>query len=409
VTREFYLGRLGFNDFPRPRPLEDYQREKARFVDYFKRHSDVKAIYEMGSVKDPGISDLDLILVLSPKCRLTTDDLHFLDSLDPYLFAHRPFVISDTLFPFAPYLFFASNLNKLWGEDYVLLRPDHEPEPRQLAWLLAAEAAVGRLFDLVFQAAWGQGVSLRGMLLKLNSIKHNINLSREFTGESHSFDEFISEVTALRSQWFLLPHERALAQVEGLISDGLNILLEIIGALAREFQALFGRSGANLGPWLGTGHFLCPNSLQILKFESLERPRLERLSNPLAFLRRPAGSFFRRLVRHINDISIVGLPFEFMVLFWPVWPDFSETTRTLQEGLVVQGKGDGAMGYCEKGLELIRRRHLITDEYRKFLQENGLSGFSVLVMGPWYMGNRARFFEIKKWLLRHVAHIPAQG
>jgi len=408
VTREFYLGRLGFNDFPRPRPLEDYQREKARFVDYFKRHSDVKAIYEMGSVKDPGISDLDLILVLSPKCRLTTEDFQFLESLDSYLFAHRPFVISDTLFPFAPYLFFASNLNKLWGEDYALLCPDHEPEQRQLAWLLAAEAAVGRLLDLVFQTAWGQGVSLRGMLLKLNSIKHNINLSREFTGEFHIFDKFISEVTALRIQWFLLPHERALAQVEGLISEGLNILMEIIGALAREFRTLFGRPRTNQGAWSGPGHFLCPNSLQILNFEPLERPRLGRLSNPLAFLRRPVGSFFRWLVRHINDISIVGLPFEIMVLFWPVWPDFSETTRALQEGLVVQGKGDGAMGYCEKGLELIRRRHLIIDEYHKFLQENDLSGFSVLVMGPWYLGSRARFFEIKKWLLRHVAHIPSQ-
>ncbi|MCS3696428.1 hypothetical protein [Salinibacter ruber] len=54
---------------PRPLSLEDYEEGRERIVDHFADREGVIGIYDYGTVKHPGISDLDVMLVFDPKTR----------------------------------------------------------------------------------------------------------------------------------------------------------------------------------------------------------------------------------------------------------------------------------------------------------------------------------------------------
>lgn len=400
------INSLSFCDFPVEKPLEAYHENTDRFVDYFRRHIGVKAIYGMGGINDPGISDLDLILVLKENGTLTGADYQFLDSLDGYLFAHRPFVIPENLFPHLPYLFFASNLTLLWGSKYDLPAPGSDLEKQRLDWILCSEAAVGRLFDLVYQTTFGRHISLRGMLLKLNSIKHNIRL---FACLDQGFDEerferYGFEITKLRSNWFTLDQDKALKKTIALLGDGIELLLQLIDLLAGHYPKLFANPLiSNCHPQ--TYYFILPNSLQIARFEKALKASVRILPNPLFFLRMLGGANEKRIVRHINDISTLILPHELICLFWPLLGGKSETSRILTKGLVIRNCGKPEVPPGDSDWELFRQRHRLLDQYTDFMQKNKISDMSVLVIGPWYLGGKARFHALKDWILRGIIKI----
>jgi len=143
MKKNLQIDKLQFIDFPHKISREVYNQNKIRVLDYFRNHSSVKAIYEMGSIGDPGISDLDLILVLKENGTFTNTDYHFLAGLDKDIFVHHPFVIPETLFPYIQYMYYASNLSKLWGAKYKFNTPESNFK-NQLDWIICTEAAVYR-------------------------------------------------------------------------------------------------------------------------------------------------------------------------------------------------------------------------------------------------------------------------
>ena len=53
-----------FTDFPRPLKARDYERARDQLREYMAHQPDVVALYEFGTVSVPGLSDLDLMVVL---------------------------------------------------------------------------------------------------------------------------------------------------------------------------------------------------------------------------------------------------------------------------------------------------------------------------------------------------------
>jgi len=395
------INNLQFIDFPRQIPLETYQQASNAFVAYFRDHSSVKAIYEMGSIGDPGISDLDLILVLGENGRLNSNDFQFLSSLDNYVFAHNPFVVPETIFPYIQNLFFASNMRKLSGNTYAFHITSSNREQKQLGWIICAEAAVGRLLDLMYQLTFGQNISLRNMLLKLNSIKHNISLAEDIYGRNDNklFDEFCSSITNLRKDWFYLGTADQLEKTSQLLSTGMELLSQIISRLAGFSKNLFDLTVYyNLNP--ETLCFIFPNSLQIAKFHKDKETSINRFKNPLSFIKKIKGPAAPRIVRHVNDISTITMPGELLCLFYPLLPSSSVTSKILKNCLFTPGRGESSGFSAERGWELFRKRQALLDEYIAFIQKKDLSAMSVMLIGPWYLGNKARFYNIKRMILK---------
>lgn len=398
MKTDLKINNLEFVDFPHQVSIREYDKNEREFVNYFQRHPVVAAVYKIGGVSDPGISDLDLILVLRENRVLEHRDYEFLTMVDNYIFAHRPFVIPETLFPYIHYFFYASNLRNLAGESYTFARPVSSTEGKQLSWFICAEAAVGRLCDIAYQSTWRRNISLRKMLLKLNSIKHNITLLRNIdetivNTESYAF---VSQISELRKSWFSLRKEEQVKETLRTLYKGITILLEIIDELALLSRDVFNLPLENQ---MG-GYFLFPNSLQILKFEPEAKTSIKTITNPFCFLRKISGDCKPKIVKHVNDISIITLPYELIFLFSPISLKASNTAKNIRENLIIRGKDKSLPWRQGTYSDVMLERFKLFDKYNEFIRNNGLSSMSFLTMGPWHTNIKARFYNEKKALLK---------
>ncbi len=400
MKTDLRIDNLEFVDFPRQVFRQEYNRNEREFVNYFQRHPVVAAIYKIGSVSNPGISDLDLILVLRENRVLERRDYEFLTGIDEYIFAHRPFVISETLFPYIYYLFYPSNLCNLAGDSYTFHRPASSTERSQLAWLICAEAALSRLCDIVYQATWKSSISIRRMLLKLNSIKHNINLLQNVdeTIVITEPDGFISQIFELRKSWFSFHKEEQIKETLRTLYKGITILLEIIDELALLSRDVFNLSLENQ---MG-GYFLFPNSLQILKFKPEAKTGIKTITNPFCFLRKISKNYKPKIIRHVNDISIITLPYELIYLFSPTGPEGSNTAKTIKGNLIMRGEDNPFRRSQGNYSAAMLERFRLVDQYNDFIKRNNFSAMSFLLMAPWLTSRKAKFYDFKKIILKSM-------
>lgn len=61
------LNSFKFYNHPIPRAVDQYDNARKKMINYVNRRSDIKSLYEFGSLKAPGLSDLDFAVVLDDK------------------------------------------------------------------------------------------------------------------------------------------------------------------------------------------------------------------------------------------------------------------------------------------------------------------------------------------------------
>ena len=95
---------------------EVYENTVDKIVDFLKEEDSIKAIYRLGNVNHPGISDIDLVVVFKDgtSCQLNPD--HHLNADDKYLLTHEIFGASETQFKKVIRYSFWDNLECIWGE-----------------------------------------------------------------------------------------------------------------------------------------------------------------------------------------------------------------------------------------------------------------------------------------------------
>lgn len=395
---------LKFDDFPRNISLQKYEQSKQEFIRYFQSHRAISSIYEIGGINNPGISDIDLILVFKEDGNLTNDDYNFLNKLDNYIFVHPPFVIHKDLFPYLDYLFYASNIRKLVGEDHTFLKPTSNKELKQLLWIISTEAALSRLRDIVYQITWRNNISIRKMLLKLNSIRHNVNLylnlikKADEKGISRYWEGFIEQITALRKSWFLYHKDEQIKKTRYNLYAGINVLLEIINHLALLSSRIFNFSLENQIGSL----YIFPNSLQIFKFESGLKTSIKIIPNPFSLLSKISKIYKRKIARHVNDLSIITLSQELLHLFVPSNYGKSDTAKLMKENLIKRCNDKTLQLSRASGSGLILKRFQLVDKYNSFIKRKNFYKMSFLLMASWLINRKAKFYNVKNAILKSM-------
>ena len=201
------------------RDIVDYERATQAEIDQLRRSAAVVSIYSTGMTKAPGISDLDLIVVLDldrTQGSLRQALKHSLVTAnDPYIRMHPIFVVSPALFQKVRWLADLSTLECVYGEDV-----DVDPVPEQYAEILRAisvlEIGTHKLFAMR-QMLLSNQPSARNLLLTLNSISYSLLLAGKLstTKIAHrSFMEnFRDEVQQLRASWFEDPSIESLRRL----------------------------------------------------------------------------------------------------------------------------------------------------------------------------------------------------
>lgn len=196
-----------FSDLPWKEPKEGYEAAIELLVSYWRSLPRRPiAIYRVGRVGAPGISDLDFVLAF-PDGR-PIDWVQFRPQTFPpwvqRLMTHPPYCCTESAWPDLPAWFPTFDVCWLWG--------DTLPTPEIPAHLIAG-CAFGMLVDYLFvkmprdilQLAWERPLRLRTLLCMLHSFQYTISLAgKAGFMPSEEANKTIRMVESLRASWFTL-------------------------------------------------------------------------------------------------------------------------------------------------------------------------------------------------------------
>jgi len=193
---------LTYYNYPKPVPISCYYSEIDRYIKDVSNVDDVIAIYSMGTIKCPGISDIDLIVVTKDNVKNSHRLSVFNKKYDNNLFIHDVIVISERVFKYLHYIFYASNLRKLWKRpnsgDLVV----HKVPKREQALSIVLDFTEARLFEfqLLFRT---RQVSVRQWLTRIESFRHTTKLIAVLLGSDnrYRYKQVLADLAEIREMW----------------------------------------------------------------------------------------------------------------------------------------------------------------------------------------------------------------
>ncbi|MFW6103524.1 MAG: hypothetical protein ACOC59_00510 [Bacteroidota bacterium] len=184
-------------------PVDAYNRVIEQYIDAISSNPHVLAVYQLGTVRNPGISDLDLIVVVDD----VIDPMRLnglrarneaLDGYTKYIFVHDVLVYNRTAFLELHYHLFADDLKLLFGRPLKIAMPPPE-EKIILGLQILFDYTAGKLSQFKRLLA-GSKLDSRGILLRVGSLKHSANLLKAIGIQDDSLDKFVTTVLEARCE-----------------------------------------------------------------------------------------------------------------------------------------------------------------------------------------------------------------
>jgi hypothetical protein len=184
-------------------PLTGYQKEDYfllydKIVDSLKNNSDVKCICTFGGVNQPGISDIDLLIVLKNGSSFSGDIISDLNAKEQALFTHGIMALSEQHW-------FLNKAYAMWDNQKIIF--GEQPQGNNLfvsdeeLSALKNQTALEFLFtnyiDLTLQKEYGV-LKLRDLLQHTKGIIYDLNY---LNLTNTPIDEFINQATTWISNW----------------------------------------------------------------------------------------------------------------------------------------------------------------------------------------------------------------
>ncbi len=188
-----------FVSFPRQVSADIYRRAIAKLVEYLHQIPGFVSLYQIGSVSEPGISDLDVLAVFENGHVVSVDPRRSLNEAERYLFAHGLFGIDAGAFASARALTCFHNYRVVCGRDladenFFLPEEDQERLQRQIA----LEYLV-RMWIAMTVESYYQTVKIRNLLLQGKALAYDL----EFLGiTSGGLYDQTQRLLEFRAGWF---------------------------------------------------------------------------------------------------------------------------------------------------------------------------------------------------------------
>lgn len=238
--------KLIYDDMPRHLPKEAYDRVCALARAELSATACVASAYvhagnEQGWV--PGISDLDILVVLKPDAQADIRSPFSLSDDAGYIFTHGYAVYDEhsfkRLFDITPDFV---RLELLLGEPVAVCSPRDEMSAEEYRDLQAAI-----LFSLfmnkiaIFPLRARDSVRrTRRILGELHSLSYTLRMIETISGE-RLHPEFPARIQALRASWFNQDDKTRLPELETLLDEGVAIVCDTAEALHRYTRGRIGQ------------------------------------------------------------------------------------------------------------------------------------------------------------------------
>lgn len=203
----------------------------------------IRMIYQIGSIRHPGISDIDIVAVFDDDARVEGDVRDALPPASAYFFTHRPMGILGTDFEtYRRYTLFDYRL--LWKRPGYTLPGVEEltaAERRALEVQIGYEYLVKMFMYLSVRRAYGV-VGVRSLLLQASAIRYDLAFLSIDSGEVY---DLVETLVGWREQWFDAPP--AGADVRAWIEAFHAALYRLLEAVSGTHTLyMLGRGGARL-------------------------------------------------------------------------------------------------------------------------------------------------------------------
>ena len=189
-------------DRPKPVTIVEYENAISRMVDQLVSMPGVTSVYQVGGVSNPGISDIDLVVVFEDGQRISGDPCKGLSDPDSYLFTHGLFGINRENFTEALKFSFFHNYRLLTGEQVhdrvsCLDSASENVLKRQVAMEYLIRMYINMAVAKTFRI-----MKLRSLLLNVKALQYDL----DFLGiGSGTLFELVQQVIDWRNEWFERP------------------------------------------------------------------------------------------------------------------------------------------------------------------------------------------------------------
>jgi hypothetical protein len=223
------------SEFPQALSLQDYTRAISRFVEKVSMSPSVVGVFQIGSVSRPGISDIDLVVVLRDGTKEVPVDLRRalalegLGPLDRCAFMHGPFVFDERS---APGLFLHYDIRSLipHAGDVAVFGHDELNAARDVALLVDFTIELYQQFLLCLTT---RRLRVRPTLCLLQSFVYSLETFQRITGSAMgAAGTYASQVSALRAEALKADPHALVTEVARLVDVAARLASAVLSRLA---------------------------------------------------------------------------------------------------------------------------------------------------------------------------------
>jgi len=235
-----------FTQLPQPATFEDYDRAVEEVKVLCERSGVVRALYQIGNVSVPGLSDIDLILVFDEEAARKRRRIPRVEHLSPAarrLFLHDFFYTDPQSFANLNRITIASELRHVWGDD--LGQPaDVSCEIRLLILTDVLVALLPRAFLLPLVEGRAPA---RTLIAQIHALRHTLAIMEDLRCQPRpAWADFVEEFRRFRSRWFEYDAP-PLAQ----LTEFLQRAVEMGFTMVCDWGRHIGRSALGEAAWSG--------------------------------------------------------------------------------------------------------------------------------------------------------------
>ena len=187
-----------FIDLPVRVDISKYDHAILHAAELLASFPEVKAVYQIGSVGTPGISDIDLVVVFHSGSSCSFNLQEHLDKTEKYLFIHRLYGISEDHIKDPFIVSFFPGFRLITGVSVlsdVRLTADDEKELKQQ---IAYEFLLRMWMVLNVQYTY-RIIKVRSFLLEGHGLKYDLDFLNIRSGPLY---DAVQQVISLRNGWF---------------------------------------------------------------------------------------------------------------------------------------------------------------------------------------------------------------
>ena len=212
-------------DAPRPCDERLYRGTVDKLATALATKTYVDAIYQVGNVRHPGISDLDLLVVVGDRGGSNEDPLESLSRKERYLFTHSCFVVPASLAPELGKHVLLHGYRQLHGADQLLTLDSETATALEVQ--TALEFLAKNLLDLHVQLTYGV-LKLRAFLQHTKGLRIDLEILGIRGGPIAAL---LDQAMSLMDDWFVRSDsERQAVQLAAALLGPLRYALsEAIG------------------------------------------------------------------------------------------------------------------------------------------------------------------------------------